>query len=77
METGLMHKIGDVEALTRHIALLHEDRALLDKLRAAALRASPGFTWKAAGVALLDSYRETLAACKLVGPRRAGHVVCV
>jgi glycosyltransferase involved in cell wall biosynthesis len=61
MQTGLMHKVGDVEALTQHITLLHEDRALLEKLRAASLKASPGFTWAAAGVKLLDAYRETLA----------------
>ena len=26
MKTGLMHRIGDVEALTQHITLLHQDR---------------------------------------------------
>lgn len=67
MQTGLMHRIGDVEALTQHIALLHEDRALLERFRAASLRASPEFTWAAAGVKLLDAYRETLAGYKKVG----------
>jgi glycosyltransferase involved in cell wall biosynthesis len=61
METGLMHKIGDVDSLTQHITMLHEDRALLEKFRAASLKASPEFTWKAAGVRLLDAYRETIA----------------
>ncbi len=61
MQTGLMHRVGDVEALTQHIALLHEDRALLERFRAASLKASPEFTWTAAGVKLLDAYRETLA----------------
>jgi glycosyltransferase involved in cell wall biosynthesis len=64
METGLMHKVGDVDALTKHITLLHEDRALLKKLRKASLKACPEFTWKAAGVMLLDAYRETLAMQK-------------
>jgi glycosyltransferase involved in cell wall biosynthesis len=64
MQTGLMHKVGDVESLTQHITLLHEDRAFLEKLRDASLKASPGFTWTAAGVKLLDAYRETLAGCK-------------
>jgi len=61
MKTGLMHKVGDVEALTQHITMLHQDRALLKKFRAASLQASPEFTWTAAGVKLLDAYRETLA----------------
>jgi glycosyltransferase involved in cell wall biosynthesis len=64
METGLMHKVGDVDALTKHITLLNEDRALLEQLRRASLEACPEFTWKAAGVMLLDAYRETLAMQK-------------
>jgi glycosyltransferase involved in cell wall biosynthesis len=62
MKTGLMHKVGDVEALTKHITMLYEDRALLERLRAASLRACPEITWTAAGVRLLDVYRETIAA---------------
>lgn len=62
MKTGLMHKVGDVEALTQHITQLHEDRALLERLRAASLEACPSFTWTAAGARLLDVYRETIAA---------------
>jgi hypothetical protein len=56
-----MHRIGDVEALTQHITMLHEDRALLERLRAGALKAAPGVTWTAAGRVLLGAYRETLA----------------
>ena len=67
MKTGLMHKVGDVEAMTQHITMLHQDRAFLEKLRAAALQASPEFTWMAAGRKLLDAYRETLAGCKKAG----------
>jgi glycosyltransferase involved in cell wall biosynthesis len=60
MKTGLMHRIGDVEALTQHITMLHEDRALLGKLRAAGLEVAPSVTWTAAGRVLLDAYRETI-----------------
>jgi glycosyltransferase involved in cell wall biosynthesis len=62
METGLMHRIGDVPAITQHITMLHEDRALLARLRAASLEAVPEITWTAAGVKLLQVYRETIAA---------------
>ena len=62
MKTGLMHRIGDVDALTEHITMLHEDRGLLDRLRAAGLKAAPGVTWTAAGGILLNVYRETIAA---------------
>jgi hypothetical protein len=64
METGLMHRIGDVPALTQHITMLHEDRALLQRLRAASLKMVPEITWDAAGVKLLGVYRETIRATR-------------
>jgi glycosyltransferase involved in cell wall biosynthesis len=62
METGLVHKVGDVATLAHQITLLHEDRALLERLRSASLRMVPEFTWTAAGARLLQVYRETIAA---------------
>jgi glycosyltransferase involved in cell wall biosynthesis len=61
MDTGLVHRVGDVQELARQITMLHEDRALLARLRAASLRAAPENTWTAAGVTLLDAYRKVLA----------------
>jgi glycosyltransferase involved in cell wall biosynthesis len=80
MKTGLMHRVGDVEALTHHITMLHEDRDLLERLRATALSAAPEITWTAAGAKLLDVYRETIAAHSAGTPRetgRAREAVCV
>ena len=62
METGLVHRIGDVAAITQHITLLHENRALLERLRATSLKVAPEITWTAAGRILLQSYVETIAA---------------
>lgn len=62
MKTGLMHRVGDVDALTQHITMLHEDRALLSRFREAGLMAAPEVTWTSAGRILLDVYRETIAA---------------
>jgi len=62
MKTGLMHHVGDIDALTQHITMLHEDRGLLQRLRAESLRTAPEITWTAAGQILLDVYRETIAA---------------
>ncbi len=62
METGLMHRVGDIETLTQHITMLDRDRGLLGKLRAAGLRMVPEITWTAAGTRLLEVYRETIAA---------------
>lgn len=72
METGLMHRVGDVEALTQHISMLHEDRALLGRLRAACLRVVPEITWTGAGEKLLQVYRETIAIYRAGKPRESG-----
>ena len=64
MENALVHPVGDVEILTRHITLLHQDRALLEKLRAASLSMVNEITWTAAGVKLLQCYREVVARTK-------------
>jgi glycosyltransferase involved in cell wall biosynthesis len=64
METGLMHRIGDVTAIREHITMLHEDRALLARLRAAGLKMVPEITWDAAGARLLEVYRETIVAAR-------------
>jgi len=73
MKTGLMHQVGDVAALTQQITTLHQDRALLEKLRAASLKAAPEITWTAAGVKLLDVYRETIAAYRAAAPTEASR----
>ena len=60
MQNSLVHRVGDVEALTRHITLLDQDRTLLHKLRSAGLPLRNGLTWNAAGTRLLEVYRETI-----------------
>jgi glycosyltransferase involved in cell wall biosynthesis len=60
MENSLVHRVGDVAALMRHITMLHEDRALLERLRSASLDTLIELTWKTAGMRLLDVYRETI-----------------
>ena len=60
MEDALVHPVGDVAMLTKHITMLQEDRTLLEKLRAAGLKAAPELTWTAAGVKLLNAYHQVL-----------------
>jgi D-inositol-3-phosphate glycosyltransferase len=73
MKTGLMHRVGDVDTLTEHITLMHENRALLETLRAASLEAAKGVTWTAAGRVLLQAYRETIAGHKAGPVRELSH----
>ena len=64
MENALVHHIGDVKTLTQQITLLHENRALLETLRSAGLRYVGEITWTAAGVKLLNVYRQVVANSK-------------
>jgi glycosyltransferase involved in cell wall biosynthesis len=73
MENALVHSVGDVAALTQHLTMLHEDRALLQRLRAASLATASELTWGAAGVKLLDVYRETIAAYRAGALRETAH----
>ena len=62
METGLVHRVGDVSALTEQITMLHRNRELLENLRSASLNMADQITWIAAGKRLLQVYRETISA---------------
>ena len=62
MENALVHHVGDVEELNSHINLIEEDRSFLQRLRLASIRTLPEITWNAAGVKLLEVYRETITA---------------
>jgi D-inositol-3-phosphate glycosyltransferase len=62
MDNALVHRAGDVAALTRHFDRLDGDRALLASLRAASLRTVGDITWKAAAARLLGAYAEAIAA---------------
>jgi glycosyltransferase involved in cell wall biosynthesis len=60
MENALVHRVGDVTALSEHITMLDKDRALLETLRAASLLTAHEITWAAAGVKLLQVYRDVI-----------------
>lgn len=60
LENALVHRVGDVETLSRQITLLHEDRALLSQLRTASLSSVHKITWDAAGERLLQVYRDVI-----------------
>jgi glycosyltransferase involved in cell wall biosynthesis len=63
MENALVHRVGDVQTLAAHLTLLHENRPLLEKLRAASLCSIGDITWAAAGRRLVQVYQEVIAGC--------------
>ncbi len=64
--TGFRHAVGDVDALTDQITVLHEDRERLNALRAACIDAAANHTWWKAGVRLVDAYDEVLSELSAV-----------
>lgn len=61
MESALVHRVGDVTTLTKHINMLYDDRTLLNRLRATSLSTVDKITWAVAGVQLLQLYRNILS----------------
>jgi glycosyltransferase involved in cell wall biosynthesis len=59
-ENALVHPVGDVLALIRHLNLLDEDRARLRRMRAASLATLNEITWEAAGIRLVQIYRDAM-----------------
>ena len=74
MENALVHSVGDVNTLADHFTLMDQDRALLKRLRASSLSTAHELTWSAAGVKMLQAYREILAETK-TGPLKTE--VCI
>jgi glycosyltransferase involved in cell wall biosynthesis len=62
MDNALVHRVGDSGTLARQITELHENRTLLQRLRASCLKTAPHITWTAAGARLLRTYCEVIAA---------------
>lgn len=60
MENALVHPAGDVATLAQHLNMLHEDRNLLEKLRAASLSSAPELSWAAAGRKMRSEYLKAL-----------------
>lgn len=58
---SLVHAVGDVSGLTKHITRLHEDRKLLNQLRERGIEDVPSLTWAAAGHSLIAAYQNVLA----------------
>ena len=60
MENALVHAAGDVDALTEHLTILHDDRSLFERLRQRALATAPDATWDRAGEVLVEAYRRAI-----------------
>jgi glycosyltransferase involved in cell wall biosynthesis len=60
MENALVHKVGDVPTLRRHLTELHDRPELLARLRDGALRSRAQWTWTEAGRVLLGAYEQAI-----------------
>lgn len=57
-ENALVHSAGDVAALIQHLNMLHNDHALLAKLRAVSMSTVQEITWAAAAQKLITVYQQ-------------------
>jgi glycosyltransferase involved in cell wall biosynthesis len=60
-KNALVHTTGDVETLAGHFSLVHEDRTLLARLRAASMETADELTWPAAGRDMLNAYQRIVS----------------
>ena len=63
-KNALVHRTGDVEGLANHFSRVHEDRALLARLRRASLETAAELTWPAAGRQMLAAYQKMVGASR-------------
>lgn len=68
---ALVHAVGDVDAITDHLNLVHRDRDRLAELREEGLRTAPELTWSAAGRRLLEVYERVVTETSLGATRVA------
>jgi glycosyltransferase involved in cell wall biosynthesis len=61
-DNALVHEVGDVATLSRHMTLLHEEPERLARMRAACLEVAPQFTWASAGRSLVAAYEQATGA---------------
>ena len=57
---ALLHPVGDVQTLSRHLTLLEQNRDYLRNLREASLESAYEVSWKCAGERLYRIYRDML-----------------
>lgn len=60
LQNGLIHRSRDVDALASQFDMLDHDRVLLARLRQESLDTLGQLTWNAAGIRLLNAYRDVL-----------------
>jgi glycosyltransferase involved in cell wall biosynthesis len=60
-DNAFVHPIGDVECLTSHITVLHDDRELLRRMSARAAQTALDHTWTQAGAVLTAAYGEAVS----------------
>jgi glycosyltransferase involved in cell wall biosynthesis len=60
MFDSLIHETRDVDTLTKHLNLLHNDKELLNKLKQNSLRSANSLTWEKSAETLIEVYRSEI-----------------
>lgn len=77
---GLVHEVGDVQALAGHLDRLSSDRAELARMRQNAIDHAPELSWAAAATRLVAAYRTAISRVgepwRELRPQDISVVVC-
>jgi hypothetical protein len=73
MENALIHAVGDVDTLSEQMSAVHEDRMLLERLRAGAITTATEATWEKAGISLFAAYRRAVGVAPITGLQAAAE----
>jgi glycosyltransferase involved in cell wall biosynthesis len=67
LHNSMVHAVGDVGTLRKHITLLYEDRTLLATLRQTCIHERLNYTWTVAGRTLLRAYQSAIEQYAVLG----------
>jgi glycosyltransferase involved in cell wall biosynthesis len=64
LDNALIHRAGDVETLTQHIASVHQNQGLMTSLHDGALKSRTAWTWDESGRVLASTYEQAIGSHK-------------
>jgi glycosyltransferase involved in cell wall biosynthesis len=73
MENALIHAVGDVDTLSEQMSAVHEDRMILERLRAGAITTATEATWEKAGISLFAAYGRAVGVAPITGLQAAAE----
>lgn len=62
MDNSLVHRVGNIDEITKHLDMLHDNRGFLYQLRDKGINLVPRINWKSSGYSLLKAYKKIIGS---------------